>query len=256
MCSTAPASSCPPAVDPRILCVAPSFVRAPSSERDRQLKTPHRACENGAPGSGCAVPSLQRVMMTIDSAGSPAPPSRSSGGLELHRRAGRRTPLRVVHVGLRAALGLGVDKRSIGRPDINVVNFAAEKALQAIVGLRVKVAQIERPGAAAAALRGPQAATDAPGGAGSARPPRVAASPRPNRLTRKCGDEERTTGPLRVSALSRGSRSWIGAGGMGGLPAKCCGYRVPRLTTGDSRHCGGQVITDLSTPLPMSADAP
>ena len=62
----------------------------------------------------------------------------------------------------RAAFGLGVDDRSIGLLDIDGVNFAAVKALEARTAeLRVKAAQVDRLTAEVATLRERQAATDA-----------------------------------------------------------------------------------------------
>jgi len=62
----------------------------------------------------------------------------------------------------RAAFGLGTDARSIGLLDIDGVNFAAVKALEARTAeLRVKTAQVDRLTAEVAALRERQAATDA-----------------------------------------------------------------------------------------------
>ena len=62
----------------------------------------------------------------------------------------------------RAAFGLGVDDRSIGLLDIDGVNFAAVKALEARTAeLRVKAAQVDRLNAEVATLRERQAATDA-----------------------------------------------------------------------------------------------
>ncbi|HEX2079317.1 MAG TPA: tail fiber domain-containing protein [Longimicrobium sp.] len=62
----------------------------------------------------------------------------------------------------RAAFGLGVDDRSIGLLDIDGVNFAAVKALEARTAeLRAKTAEVDRLAAELAALRERQAATDA-----------------------------------------------------------------------------------------------
>lgn len=62
----------------------------------------------------------------------------------------------------RAAFGLGVDDRSIGLQDIDGVNFAAVKALEARTAeLRAKTAEVDRLTAELAALRERQAATDA-----------------------------------------------------------------------------------------------
>ncbi|HEU0299392.1 MAG TPA: tail fiber domain-containing protein [Longimicrobium sp.] len=62
----------------------------------------------------------------------------------------------------RAAFGLGSDEQSIGLLDIDGVNFAAVKALEARTAeLRVKAAEVDRLNAELAALRERQAATDA-----------------------------------------------------------------------------------------------
>ncbi|HSU15784.1 tail fiber domain-containing protein [Longimicrobium sp.] len=62
----------------------------------------------------------------------------------------------------RAAFGLGTDNRAIGLLDIDGVNFAAVKALEARTAeLRVKAAEVDRLTAEVAALRDRQAATDA-----------------------------------------------------------------------------------------------
>jgi hypothetical protein len=62
----------------------------------------------------------------------------------------------------RAAFGLGTDDRTIGLLDIDGVNFAAVKALEARTAeLRVKAAEVDRLNAEVEALRERQAATDA-----------------------------------------------------------------------------------------------
>jgi hypothetical protein len=62
----------------------------------------------------------------------------------------------------RAAFGLGTDARSIGLLDIDGVNFAAVKALEARTAeLRLKTAEVDHLTAQVAALRERQAATDA-----------------------------------------------------------------------------------------------
>ncbi|HEV7588328.1 MAG TPA: tail fiber domain-containing protein [Longimicrobium sp.] len=62
----------------------------------------------------------------------------------------------------RAAFGLGTDDRSIGLLDIDGVNFAAVKALEARTdALAARTAEVERLRAEVAALRDRQAATDA-----------------------------------------------------------------------------------------------
>jgi hypothetical protein len=62
----------------------------------------------------------------------------------------------------RAAFGLGSDDRAIGLLDIDGVNFAAARALEARTAeLRVKTAEIDRLNDEVAALRQRQAATDA-----------------------------------------------------------------------------------------------
>jgi endosialidase-like protein len=62
----------------------------------------------------------------------------------------------------RAAFGLGTDERSIGLLDIDGVNFAAVKALEARTAeLRAKSAEVDRLTAEVAALRDRQAATEA-----------------------------------------------------------------------------------------------
>jgi hypothetical protein len=62
----------------------------------------------------------------------------------------------------RVAFGLGTDNRTIGLLDIDGVNFAAVKALEARTAeLRVKAAEVDRLNAEVGALRERQAAADA-----------------------------------------------------------------------------------------------